>query len=95
MSKTVRLQPDADGQVVARFRQHGVTVDYATLSHQDVAMLGEIHDLTGPIELTALHMLQDLDEKKQETAPTMKRSTFHSILNIFSGAHRFNGSTRR
>lgn len=88
MDKTVRLQPEPTGEVVARLRQHGLTVDYATLSAQDVAMLEKDHDLTGPIELNAIRLLIELDEKKQEAAPTAARTPFHSILNIFTGAHR-------
>lgn len=88
MDKTVRLQPEASGGVIARFRQHGVTVDYAPLTARDVDMLGETHDLTGPIEISAILMLADLDEKKKASAPESGRSPLHAMLHIFTGTTR-------
>lgn len=88
MYKTVRLQPQAGGEVLARFRQNGFTVDYASLTQQDIDMLGQDHDLTGPIELSAIHMLLELDAKKAEEAPTTRRSLLHSMLTTFTGRHR-------
>jgi len=88
MYKTVRLQPEADGEVLARFRQNGFTVDYASLSTEDIAMLGKDHDLTGPIELDALHLLLELDQKKASNAPVAKKSLLHSMLMTFTGRNR-------
>lgn len=88
MFKTVRLQPDSSGQVLARFRQNGFTVDYANLTEQEVEMLGKDHDLTGPIELSALHLLMELDEKQKAAAPAAKKSPLHSMLVIFTGRNR-------
>lgn len=88
MYKTVRLQPEADGEVLARFRQNGVTVDYASLTQQDIDMLGEHHDLTGPIEVNAIHLLLELDEKKAKESPNALRSLLHSMLTTFTGRHR-------
>ena len=88
MYKTVRLQPEADGEVLARFRQNGLTVDYASLTQQDIDMLGKDHDLTGPLELGALNLLLELDEKKAQEAPAAKRSLLHLMLLTFAGRNR-------
>lgn len=88
MYKTVRLQPEANGEVLARFRQNGFTVDYASLTQEDIGMLGKDHDLTGPIELNAIHLLLELEKKKAEEAPAAKRSLLHSMLMTFTGRNR-------
>jgi hypothetical protein len=87
MYKTVRLQPEANGEVLARFRQHGITVDYAPLNEDDVAMLGETHDLTGPIELNAIFLLIEMEEKQKSAAKPAPRTPLHSLLRIFAGQH--------
>lgn len=87
MDKTVRFQPAEDGQVIAKFRQHGVTVDYAELDAQDLTTIGDQHDLTGPIEVNAVRLLLELDER-QKTGQIEKRSPLHAMLRIFTGAHR-------
>lgn len=87
MDKTVRLQPEPGGEVLARFRQHGVTVDYAPLSDQDIEMLGESHDLTGPIEVSAVRLLVELEEKKA-ASKAEHRSMLHSMLRTFTGYSR-------
>jgi hypothetical protein len=87
MYKTVRLQPEANGEVLARFRQHGITVDYAPLNEDDIAMLSEMHDLTGPIELNAVLLLTDMEEKQKSAVKPTSRTPLHSLLRIFAGQH--------